>query len=1131
MMSEGFGSNFKPFSSPASIPGQSESSCSAGSYPSGAESTMFTGVPATSLEDNAVVPKTCSTNDMDHAVTVDHTGYVMMPHLSRSGSDQSLDSGTAMEDVICKCPCGRTDFSHILNPLPDCLANRHSDSRSFPELDMKSSNKIAQDQLKMKLKRQTRIIKQEFRTFGLAVRRYAKSIPDVESILKECLSLDGKVVEALDFESLYPKFREGADLINFDILSRCLTDLKSYDDTGEENELRRLAEEAAEKYEASFQEFSQQQVVLVPTILQDANGRSNSMYKELKIKVEEDFRSFLVERLLDFKEVLKRILKLAPDVYLRVTSVREGCVEICFEMIGLHADTHISLNDVQKQELLANKITLLEYDGQVSYCCCELCSDESSRDTIKKVYNAVCLADYQKDEVDDVDGSNEHTLDCPCLSPQASIENVCSMEECSFCGIRLRRCSLEYHLLQCKRSDSSCPSSSDESDIEELPCAKQNWSTPLIAAVIELLSSRAMGDLATKRFKALLTIARSHLYYPRDIHTAARVGDLSALQHAIRRGDDVNSVDKDGYTPLMWAAMGGHTDTVRGLLSSGAVVDLADKNGWTPLTWAAIGGHTDTVRELLSSGAVVDLADENGWTPLMWAVIGGHTDTVRELLSSGAVVDLADKSEKALATSPVDPTHETTGQLKQIKNVMGFDCEFLDLPPQNLQIDCPVCFQTIREPHQVTCCGKRFCKACIQRVQDSKSSCPTCKATAFNCFPDKGIKQSLYRLKVICSHQKDGCEWTGELRQLDKHLNTDPLPEKQLDGCQFVEINCIYNCGNQLQRRYIQNHQTKDCPKRPFGCEHCHDYKSTYDDVTNNHWPICESFPVPCPNQCGSTIQRQNIDSHVADECPLTTINCDFHHVGCAVKLPRQDMPEHLRENLLTHISLLATNNAKQQEQIANQNFDIKTQQLQISVLVAENDELSRRNTILHAMIQSNTTRMAKLEPLQQALKTAPSNVNPRPLGQLGPPVLTMSNFEQYKKDNHSWWSPPVYTHPQGYKICLSVIANGTAAGKGTHVSLGVQFMRGEFDDSLKWPFRGIISVRLLNQVNSKEHETYSITYLENMDDLYCSRVTEGERGGGWGPHKFIALSKLEPEYLQSNTLLFQIYEVDINVS
>ncbi len=110
--------------------------------------------------------------------------------------------------------------------------------------------------------------------------------------------------------------------------------------------------------------------------------------------------------------------------------------------------------------------------------------------------------------------------------------------------------------------------------------------------------------------------------------------------------------------------------------------------------------------------------------------------------------------------------------MKQAKNVMGFDCEFLEPPPENLQTDCPVCLQIIREPHQVTCCGKKFCKACIERVQ---GSCPTCKAQEFRCFPDKGIKQSLYGLKVRCSHQKDGCEWTGVLRHLDEH--TDLLHE------------------------------------------------------------------------------------------------------------------------------------------------------------------------------------------------------------------------------------------------------------------------------------------------------------------------------------------------------------------
>ncbi len=429
--------------------------------------------------------------------------------------------------------------------------------------------------------------------------------------------------------------------------------------------------------------------------------------------------------------------------------------------------------------------------------------------------------------------------------------------------------------------------------------------------------------------------------------------------------------------------------------------------------------------------------------------------------------------------------HQEPGKKRRI----GFDCEFVEPPPKRyVQSECPVCLQIIREPHQVTCCGKKFCKACIEHIKAIKKPCPTCNEEEFSNFPDKGLKQSLYGLKVHCSHQKDGCEWTGELGKFNEHLNTDPRQEKQLDGCQFVEIDCIYNCGNHQQQRYIQNHLIKDCPKRPFICEHCRDYKSTYDDVTNNHWLVCGSFPVSCPNECGSTLQRQNVEGHVADECPLTTINCDFHHVGCAVTLPRQEMPEHLKENLLTHISLLAISHAKQQDKI------IRLE--------------------------------AELEPLQQLLETAPLIVNSRPLG---PPVFTMTNFQQRKRSNDDRFSPPVYTHHQGYKICLRVNANGSGTSKGTHICVCVHFMRGKFDDSLKWPFRGTISVQLLDQVNGRDHSTRTLHYDDKVPDTSCDKVTEGERSAqGWGYPKWIAHTELEPKYLRNDTLLFQIQKVEL---
>ena len=69
----------------------------------------------------------------------------------------------------------------------------------------------------------------------------------------------------------------------------------------------------------------------------------------------------------------------------------------------------------------------------------------------------------------------------------------------------------------------------------------------------------------------------------------------------------------------------------------------------------------------------------------------------------------------------------------------------------------------------MTCCGKNFCEACIERVKKDKKPCPLCGKN-FQAFPDQRLKRPLYLLRVYCSERVDGCGWSGELRDLDKHL-------------------------------------------------------------------------------------------------------------------------------------------------------------------------------------------------------------------------------------------------------------------------------------------------------------------------------------------------------------------------
>ena len=102
---------------------------------------------------------------------------------------------------------------------------------------------------------------------------------------------------------------------------------------------------------------------------------------------------------------------------------------------------------------------------------------------------------------------------------------------------------------------------------------------------------------------------------------------------------------------------------------------------------------------------------------------------------------------------------------------------------------------------------------------------------------------------------------------------------------------------------------------------------------------------------------------------------------------------------------------------------------------------------------------------------------------------FTMSEFSKHKVPGDEWYSPPFYTHPQGYKFSVTVYANGYGSGESTHISVGVQMMKGEYDDSLTFPFRGVFTVEIINWLQDQHHIQCTIHITDDTDD--------GHRAGG----------------------------------
>jgi ankyrin repeat protein len=86
-------------------------------------------------------------------------------------------------------------------------------------------------------------------------------------------------------------------------------------------------------------------------------------------------------------------------------------------------------------------------------------------------------------------------------------------------------------------------------------------------------------------------------------------------------------------SPLMMAALRGHVDIARQLIARDADVN---KTGWTPLHYAATGGHLAVIELLLENHAYIDAESPNGTTALMMAAHYGSPAAVKLLLEAGA---------------------------------------------------------------------------------------------------------------------------------------------------------------------------------------------------------------------------------------------------------------------------------------------------------------------------------------------------------------------------------------------------------------------------------------------------------------------------------------------------------------
>ena len=494
----------------------------------------------------------------------------------------------------------------------------------------------------------------------------------------------------------------------------------------------------------------------------------------------------------------------------------------------------------------------------------------------------------------------------------------------------------------------------------------------------------------------------------------------------------------------------------------------------------------------------------------------------------------------------------------------GYDYEFVTAPPDRLV--CKICHNPCRDAHLTNCCGAHYCRTCLQQVKKGRSvnrSCPMCRTEGFNTFPNKEADREIKALHVHCSNTRNGCTWSGEVNGIKKHIDSD---------CQFVDMPCPSKCGVILKRQCVQSHLIRDCPRR---CQYC-GYTGSKMEIAARHKKNCAQYPLPCPNGCElGVIPSAGMASHKR-VCPLEIIACEYHGIGCNMRLPRKDVEKHNTEDMPHHLKLMSQALMTMNQDLSQQATSVQNVQRKLgdNKSTVSNDKFHIISQKMDAVNFEQTQQKENLEVLQKQFSRSielivinlftqvwillaviavlliyavyanimsmesdntlwrmllqGSHLNTS-MNDISPVILKMSNFTSIKKVKESWYSDLFFAFEGGHQMRLKV----NAFGDGYHIIVALQLMKGPHDDELQrnghFPLKLLATVELLNQSRNHNHHLVPIM----LDSFSCGdcaqRVKENPypRGFTISLISHSAVIKKHSYYLYNDQLIFRVSIMD----
>ena len=175
-----------------------------------------------------------------------------------------------------------------------------------------------------------------------------------------------------------------------------------------------------------------------------------------------------------------------------------------------------------------------------------------------------------------------------------------------------------------------------------------------------------------------------------------------------------------------------------------------------------------------------------------------------------------------------------------------------------------------------------------------------------------------------------------------------------------------------------------------------------------------------------ASLPHQHLEEHVSAYCPLSEVECEFSDAGCDARVCRKDLPSHLAENMVAHMSLLALENRKLKLQLTEQEkkviesdkerrelkLQLKQQDEKLELRLELVDELLKlqeglRLEVTIKELRGNVKMLStEQERKQNYLISEHAKINPRL------PPLEFQFKTNFKQDHE-----PFYSHLGGYRL------------------------------------------------------------------------------------------------------------------